>query len=111
MSRLLIVVSLSSAFALAGCVAPRPSRTIPTTHRCCRAPLPAAQNSGAIYQAGFETYLYDDRKAYRVGDIITITLAERTQASKNASSSISKDSSANIGLGSLFGGAVSMPTR
>ena len=87
---------------------PRARRTIPTTHRCCRAPLPAAQNSGAIYRAGFETYLYDDRKAYRVGDIITITLAERTQASKNASSSISKDSSANIGLGSLFGGAVSM---
>lgn len=54
------------------------------------------------------TNLYDDRKAHRVGDIITITLNERTQASKNATSKLSKDSSANIGLGSLFGGAVSM---
>ena len=109
MSRLLIVVSLSSAFALAGCVAPAPKPNDPYYAPVLpRTPLPAAQNSGAIYQAGFETYLYDDRKAYRVGDIITITLAERTQASKNASSSISKDSSANIGLGSLFGGAVSM---
>ncbi|HAW60812.1 MAG TPA: flagellar basal body L-ring protein FlgH [Pseudomonas sp.] len=109
MSRLLIVVSLSSALALGGCVAPAPKPNDPYYAPVLpRTPLPAAQNNGAIYQAGFENYLYDDRKAYRVGDIITITLAERTQASKNASSSISKDSSANIGLGSLFGGAVSM---
>jgi flagellar L-ring protein precursor FlgH len=73
-----------------------------------RTPLPAAQTNGAIYQAGFETNLYDDRKAYRVGDIITINLSERTQASKKAGSSMSKDSSANLGLTSLFGGGVSI---
>ncbi len=57
----------------------------------------AAQNNGAIYQAGFETNLYDDRKAFRVGDIITITLNERTQASKNANAQLSKDSNTNMG--------------
>jgi flagellar L-ring protein precursor FlgH len=109
MSRLLIVVSMSSALALAGCVAPAPKPNDPYYAPVLpRTPLPAAQNNGAIYLAGFDTNLYDDRKAHRVGDIITITLNERTQASKNASSQLSKDSSANIGLGSLFGGAVSM---
>jgi Flagellar basal body L-ring protein len=109
MSRLLIVVSMSSALALVGCVAPAPKPNDPYYAPVLpRTPLPAAQNNGAIYQAGFETNLYDDRKAHRVGDIITITLNERTQASKNATSKLSKDSSANIGLGSLFGGAVSM---
>ncbi|WP_179589866.1 flagellar basal body L-ring protein FlgH [Pseudomonas sp. KB-10] len=73
-----------------------------------RTPLPAAQNNGSIYQAGFENGLYDDRKAFRVGDIITITLNERTQASKNANSNIQKDSSANLGVTSLFGSTPSV---
>ncbi|PKM04034.1 MAG: flagellar basal body L-ring protein FlgH [Gammaproteobacteria bacterium HGW-Gammaproteobacteria-6] len=109
MRRLSSFLLLMSAAVLGGCVAPAPKPDDPYYAPVLpRTPLPAAQNNGAIYQAGFETYLYDDRKAYRVGDIITITLNESTQASKNASSSISKDSSANIALGSLFGGAVSM---
>lgn len=71
-----------------------------------RTPMPAAQNNGSIYQAGFENGLYDDRKAFRTGDIITITLNERTQASKNANSNIQKDSSGTMGVPNLFGMAV-----
>lgn len=109
MSRVLIAFSLVSVVALSGCVAPAAKPNDPYYAPVLpRTPLPAAQNNGAIYQAGFENSLFDDRKAFRVGDIITITLNERTQASKNANSQISKDSNANIGLGSLFGGAVSM---
>src|SRR5690606_18426178 len=109
MSRVLIAFSLVSVVVLSGCVAPAPKPDDPYYAPVLpRTPLPAAQNNGAIYQAGFETSLFDDRKAFRVGDIITITPNERTQASKNSNSKISKDSSANIGLGSLFGGAVSM---
>ena len=109
MRRLSSFLLLMSAAVLGGCVAPAPKPDDPYYAPVLpRTPLPAAQNNGAIYQAGFETYLFDDRKAYRVGDIITITLNEKTQASKNSNSKISKDSSANIGLGSLFGGAVSM---
>jgi len=109
MRRLSSFLLLMSAAVLGGCVAPAPKPDDPYYAPVLpRTPLPAAQNNGAIYQAGFETYLFDDRKAYRVGDIITITLNEKTQASKNSNSKISKDSSANIGLGSLFGSAVSM---
>ncbi len=56
-----------------------------------RTPLPAAANNGSIYQAGFEQNLYSDRKAFRVGDIITITLNEKTQASKNANSQVGQE--------------------
>ncbi|TXH93707.1 MAG: flagellar basal body L-ring protein FlgH [Pseudomonas sp.] len=109
MNRLMIVLSLLSSVALVGCVAPAPKPDDPYYAPVLpRTPLPAAQTNGAIYQAGFETNLYDDRKAYRVGDIITITLSERTQASKKAGSSMSKDSTANLGLSSLFGGAVAL---
>lgn len=103
-----LVVLAPVCLLLIGCVAPVPKVDDPYYAPVLpRTPLPANATNGAIYQAGFETNLYDDRKAFRVGDIITITLEERTQASKAASSDISKDSSANIGLTSLFGGAVS----
>jgi len=108
MNRLILVLSMLGLAALSGCVSPPPKPNDPYYAPVLpRTPLPAAQNNGSIYQAGFENNLFDDRKAYRVGDVITITLNERTQASKNAGSQIQKDSSANIGLTSLFGGAVS----
>ncbi|NQD92107.1 flagellar basal body L-ring protein FlgH [Pseudomonas sp. CrR25] len=108
MNRLMIVLSMIALTALSGCVAPPPKPNDPYYSPVLpRTPLPAAQNNGSIYQAGFENNLFGDRKAFRVGDIITITLNERTQASKNAGSQIQKDSTANIGLTSLFGGAVS----
>lgn len=72
-----------------------------------RVPAPAAQNNGAIYQAGFDNNYFTDRKAFRVGDIITITLNERMQASKNASSQIQKDSDVDIGIPNILGMAIS----
>lgn len=105
MSRLVLLFSwLAALLFLGGCVAPAPKPDDPYYAPVLpRTPLPAAQNNGAIYQAGFETNYFDDRKAFRVGDIITITLNERTQASKNANSNISKDSSGEIGAPNLFG--------
>lgn len=109
MSPLLPVLTLVSAAFLAGCMAPAPKPNDPYYAPVLpRTPLPAAQTNGAIYQDGFGMTLYDDRKAFRVGDIITISLNERTQASKNASSQLSKESEVNMGLTSLFGGGVSM---
>ncbi|EJV1366450.1 flagellar basal body L-ring protein FlgH [Pseudomonas aeruginosa] len=104
MNRLMIVSLLGIATALGGCVSPPPKPNDPYYAPVLpRTPLPAAQNNGAIYQAGFEQNLYDDRKAFRVGDIITITLNEKTQASKKANSDIQKDSKTKMGLTSLFG--------
>ncbi|EPV0938832.1 flagellar basal body L-ring protein FlgH [Pseudomonas aeruginosa] len=104
MNRLMIVSLLGIATALGGCVNPPPKPNDPYYAPVLpRTPLPAAQNNGAIYQAGFEQNLYDDRKAFRVGDIITIILNEKTQASKKANSDIQKDSKTKMGLTSLFG--------
>ncbi|TDF77521.1 flagellar basal body L-ring protein FlgH [Pseudomonas sp. H9] len=107
MSRLFSVLALSGIAVLAGCVAPTPKPNDPYYAPVLpRTPLPAAANNGSIYQAGFDQNLYSDRKAFRVGDIITITLNERTQASKNANSQIAKNSKADIGLTSLFGSSM-----
>ncbi len=107
MNRLVLLPLLGLA-ALSGCVSPPPKPNDPYYAPVLpRTPLPAAQNNGSIYQTGFENNLYGDRKAYRVGDIITITLNERMSASKAANSDISKDSNTALGLTSLFGGDVS----
>ena len=107
MNRFVSVLALSGITALAGCVAPTPRPNDPYYAPVLpRTPLPAAANNGSIYQAGFEQNLYSDRKAFRVGDIITITLNERTQASKNANAQIDKTSQTSVGLTSLFGSSL-----
>ncbi len=59
--------------------------------------------TGSLFTASLSNSLYSDVKARRVGDIITVTLRENTNASKSAGTSSSKDSSVDvnpiIGLG------------
>ncbi|MBL4833575.1 MAG: flagellar basal body L-ring protein FlgH [Pseudomonas sp.] len=71
-----------------------------------RTPVAPELNNGAIYQAGFEMGLYDDNKARRVGDIITITLQERTAARKSADNELSKNSSTQIANPTILGNVV-----
>lgn len=100
----LVVVILGS---LAACMQMPPAPNDPSYAPIMpRTPIPTELNNGAIYQAGFETNLYDDRKANRVGDIITITLQERTAARKSADNEISKNSSTQIANPTLLGNVV-----
>jgi len=62
----------------------------------------AIPTAGAIYREGPGLRLYSDRKAREVGDIVTITLSERTQASTRANTAITKEST-NTTSGSVFG--------
>ncbi len=109
MNRLNTLTLLLSVSLVSGCMAPQPKPDDPMYAPVLpRTPLPQAQNNGSIYQSGFETDLYSDRKAHRVGDVITITLAEKTQASKKASSDMSKDSNTSLGVSALFGSPISV---
>ena len=69
---------------------------------------PALPTSGAIYQPARGLTLFDDVTARRVGDTVTIVLAERTQASKSASTDAQKDSSIDTGIPLLGGGTVTL---
>lgn len=59
-------------------------------------PVPPEANNGAIFQAANATTLFEDFKARRVGDILTVVLAERTNARKSANTNTAKDSSVGI---------------
>jgi flagellar L-ring protein precursor FlgH len=59
--------------------------------------------TGSLFRANYVNNIYSDSKAHRVGDIISVTLSESTQAQKNAKTELSKENSASldpiIGLG------------
>jgi len=64
-------------------------------------PLPISD--GAIYKAGFNVSLFEDIRAHRVGDVITIILQERTNARKSASTTTKKDSEIALAVPTVFG--------
>ena len=71
---------------------------------------PPVQSSGSIYQSGYDTRLFEDQTAKRVGDILTITLLEKTQAKKADDLNTQKDTAMSAEVPSLFGLAASTLT-
>ncbi len=68
----------------------------------------APAEPGSIFRSGRDVRLFEDLRAHRVGDILTIRLAEQTSASKSSSTSISKDGSAAYENPTLFGRPLTM---
>ncbi len=67
---------------------------------------PVRAESGAIWNTSRSLTLFDDLKARQVGDTLTIRLAERTQASKSASTDASRESNIELPSPTLLGGTV-----
>lgn len=72
---------------------------------------PKLVSSGSLFMSHGGLNLYEDRRAYRAGDIITVNLNERTVSSKSSETSVSKDSATNLALTQILGGgAGGIPT-
>ena len=81
---------------LAGCAATPTSIVMqPTTARPLSQPPPAPAD-GAIFQNAAYRPFFEDRRARQVGDVITVTISERTNAVKAGSSSGTKTLVADI---------------
>jgi len=93
------------ALALSGC------NTTPVRDPEFAASLPAPLEvpqarqaaSGAIFQSGYDVVLFEDSRARRIGDILTIRLIEVTNASKSQSNDISRDSATDIANPTILG--------
>lgn len=68
--------------------------------------LPPA-TEGAIFQSGQEISLFQDAKAGRVGDIITVVLVEQTSASKKADTNTSKTQDTQLDNPTILGAPLS----
>lgn len=92
--------------ALAGCAA-SPLREMPDDPAYApmqpSAPAPDFHAEGGVQYARFGSSLFSDRRATQVGDIVTVRLVERTQASKDADTQISKDSDLQFNEGTILG--------
>lgn len=105
-SRHALLITVALAAASSGCspvMGERPGHfpaTVPPP--VANAPSP----DGGIWHNASAMTLFDDQKARRVGDTLTIQLAERTQASKSASTDAAKDTKVDTGAPTLFGDTV-----
>jgi flagellar L-ring protein precursor FlgH len=59
--------------------------------------------TGSIYQAGYDIAFFEDIKARRIGDILTIQLTESTNASKSSSTDIGRDQNTTITNPTILG--------
>lgn len=66
-------------------------------------PAVAPASPGSLWPADDHLFLYRDRKALGVGDIVTVRIVESAQASHEADTDLSRSSSINAGLSSFFG--------
>lgn len=67
--------------------------------------------TGAIYQSGREIAYFEDLKAHRVGDILTIRLQEATQATKSSNTKTTKESETSLPAPTLAGRPVTVNGR
>jgi flagellar L-ring protein precursor FlgH len=57
---------------------------------------------GSLWPADDQVFLYGDKKALRVGDIVTVRIVENAEASNTADTDLSRNSSANAGMSTFF---------
>jgi flagellar L-ring protein precursor FlgH len=58
---------------------------------------------GSLWPSDDHVFFYADKKALRVGDIITVRIVENAQASNTADTDLSRESSANASFSTFFG--------
>jgi len=58
---------------------------------------------GSIYQASRDVRLFEDVKARRIGDVLTVVLLEKTSASKSAKTSADKNQETTVANPTFFG--------
>lgn len=68
-------------------------------------PMPQVDSTptGSIYNSATAYELFRDIKAYRVGDVLTVSLEENTNAEMSSATSTSKDDTNSMGTANLFG--------
>lgn len=64
-------------------------------------PIAHQTATGSIYNARQSMPLFEDRRARRVGDTLTVQINERSAASQSASSNVNKKSDVNAGISAL----------
>jgi flagellar L-ring protein FlgH len=100
-TRILFVLAAVNLSACATLDPPKPGDSVEYRPAAPIAPKPAVANNGAIFQAAQSPGLFEDSKARRVGDLITVVLDEKTNAKKSSATKTSKASDLSMSVGSI----------
>lgn len=98
-----LMAALLMTCSLAACALPKPSSIVqqPTSTKPEPARVAPPPANGAIFNSAAYKPLFEDRLARRVGDMLFITIQEKTTAGKAASSDSSKKATAEAGIPTL----------
>lgn len=94
----LLAVGLGQILVLDGCADEGFGRAPGVAATLAPPPVIDPPATGSLYNPAQFVSLVGDRRARRVGDLVTILLVERTQARKSATADASRDSQTNITL-------------
>ena len=106
-SRIATIALVGMLVVLQGCTAMSRPRAMPDDPAYApvraQAMMQRDPESGAIFQSSRNYNFYGDTTALNIGDVLTITLRESTRASKNAETSITKDSEITLPEPTILG--------
>ncbi|PVZ66741.1 flagellar basal body L-ring protein FlgH [Pelagibaculum spongiae] len=105
-----LLLSIAFTMLLSGCLSqpPRPDQQ-PWAPIVVPVEKTKVINNGAIFQIqspGMD--LFSDRRAHQVGDILTVTLDEQTNAQKSSNSNLSKTNEVTLGAPTLLGAPITI---
>lgn len=100
-----LMLAVLVATALSACnTAPRRDPEFAAAYPAAHAaPVARQAASGAIYQHGHDIALFEDVKARRIGDILTIRLAEQNNATKTSETEIKRNNASSIENPTILG--------
>lgn len=100
-----IIALLMMLSGVSGCFTnKKPEPDDPAYAPTIAASMPVPQRTeGSLYQDAYGLNLFNDRKAHFIGDVITITLSERTVSRKSSGVTTGKKSSVDFNAGPLLG--------
>ena len=93
-----LLLAVNAMLVLQACVINAPAKPNDPYYAPVIQPTEALQRptNGSLYSESLAVGLFSDRKAVRVGDIITVLLQERTQSSKSSNIGLVKDNDINV---------------
>lgn len=99
------IASILMLIGLSGCMATAPITHQPMTARpapsSATMEAPQARQPGSLYSEAKYRPLLSDKKASRVGDVLTVTITERTQANTQSKTALDKSGSVTASIPTL----------
>ena len=95
-----------AALVLAGCTAAtkKPVPMPQVTPSVPKAP-PPSENPGSLFSQSQPTFLLDDTRARRIGDILTVNIVDTSKSDLKAETKNDKTASQKLGVANYFGAA------